>query len=283
MIEQVLITGGSGAFGRAMVKYLCSLESIKRVCVYSRDEYKQSIMRAAIDDPRVRYFIGDVRDFERLKRAMEGIDLVVHAAALKRIEVGVYDPMEVVKTNVVGSMNVINASIDAKVKKVIALSTDKAFEPVNLYGSTKLAMEKMMLAANNARGQGGPRFAVTRYGNIAGSTGSVIPVWKQAIAEGREVIVSDPNCTRFWMTQEEAVQLVWEVAEVMEGGELAVPHLPAYLLGDLAEAMGVGMEDWVVKGLGTDEKRHESMGPDMCSEHAPRMTISQLREGIAKL
>lgn len=281
MIEQVLITGGSGSFGNAMVKFLCSLESIKRICVYSRDEFKQSKMRMFIDDSRVRYFIGDVRDFERLKRAMEGIDLVIHAAALKRIEVGVYDPMEVVKTNVVGSMNVINAAMDAKVKKVVALSTDKAFEPVNLYGSTKLAMEKMVLAANNARGQGGPRFAVTRYGNIAGSTGSVIPIWKQAIAEGRDVTVSDPNCTRFWMTQQEAVELVWEVAEVMEGGELAVPHLPAYLLWDLLQAMDV--KEWVTKGIGADEKRHESMGPDMCSEHAPRMTISQLREGIAKL
>ena len=283
MIEQVLITGATGAFGKTMVKFLCSLESIKRICVYSRDEFKQSQMRACVKDERVRYFIGDVRDAERLTRAMSDIDLVIHAAALKRIEVGAYDPMEVVKTNVMGSMNVINAAMDAKVKRVIALSTDKACEPVNLYGATKLAMEKMILAANNARGAFGPRFAVTRYGNVAGSTGSVIPIWREALAQGMDVIVTDPTCTRFWMTQEEAVQLVWELAQQMKGGELAVPHLPAYSLGDLLTAMCIPPQKQLLVGLGAEEKRHERMTPTMSSADARRMTLDELTKGLAAL
>jgi FlaA1/EpsC-like NDP-sugar epimerase len=197
-------------------------------------------MRKAFnDDPRLRFFVGDVRDVTRLRRAMDGVDLVVHAAALKRVEVGEYDASEMCKTNVIGAMNVIEAAADAGVRKVVALSTDKACEPVNCYGATKLAAEKLFLAANNSRGANGPIFAVCRYGNVSGSTGSVIPTWRRALEQGRLVQLTHLDATRFWMTREQAVQLVLDTAETMVGGELAIPDLPAYRLGDLAEALGV--------------------------------------------
>jgi UDP-N-acetylglucosamine 4,6-dehydratase len=256
-MRSVLVTGGAGYFGQAFVRAALD-RGAERVCVFSRGEYQQALMRQAFEDTRLRFFVGDVRDPTRLMRAMEGIDVVVHAAALKRVEVGEYDAPEMVKTNVMGSMNVIEAATAAGVRKVVALSTDKACEPVNCYGATKLAAEKLFLAANNSRGTAGPIFAVCRYGNVAGSTGSVIPTWRQAQARGRLVTLTDPDATRFWMSREEAVALVMETVATMRGGELVIPELPAYRLGDLAEAMRVS---YLLTGLQPGEKAHESMRP----------------------
>lgn len=255
----------------------------ERVCVFSRGEHRQAEMRAALGpDDRLRFFIGDVRDRDRLTRAMQGVDCVVHAAALKRIEVCEYDPIEVVKTNVGGAANVIAAATDAGVKKVVALSTDKACDPVNAYGASKLLAEKMFLAANNARGADGPLFAVTRYGNIAGSNGSVIPRWRAMLAAGATIVpVTDPSATRFWMTIQEAVALVADTIERMRGGEMVIPEsLPAYRLGDLAEAMGADME---VIGLPAFEKRHEAMRAGLTSDAAPRLSVDELRRKVAEL
>lgn len=276
--QNILVTGGTGYFGQAFVHQALN-RGAERVCVFSRGEYQQSLMRKEFgDDERLRFFVGDVRDASRLRRAMEGIDLVVHAAALKRVEVGEYDSGEMVKTNVLGSMNVIEAATDAGVRKVVALSTDKACEPLNCYGASKLVSEKVFLAANNARGSKGPIFAVCRYGNVSGSTGSVIPTWRRAIELGHGLVnLTDPNCTRFWMTREQAVDLVMETAETMVGGELVIPQLPAYRLGDLAEAMGIS---YVETGLTAGEKLSESMRPGETSEMARRMSVQELREQL---
>jgi len=274
--QSVLVTGGAGFFGRGFVKRLLAL-GVPRVCVFSRDEAKHAAMRAELQDERVRFFVGDVRDQQRLERAMDGIELVVHAAALKRVEVAEYDAAEVMKTNVLGSMNVIEAATRAGVAKVVALSTDKACEPVNAYGASKLASEKLFLAANNARGARGPLFAVTRYGNVAGSTGSVIPTWRRAMDHGWPVRLTQPDATRFWMTLGEAVELVLETAIGMVGGELQIPDLPAYQLRDLARAMGV---QYHVAGLGPGEKLHESMRPGFTSADARRMSVDELQEAL---
>jgi UDP-N-acetylglucosamine 4,6-dehydratase/5-epimerase len=276
--RNVLITGGSGFFGQAFAREVLN-RGVDRVCIFSRGEYQQALMRKAFnDDPRLRFFVGDVRDVTRLRRAMDGVDLVVHAAALKRVEVGEYDASEMCKTNVIGAMNVIEAAADAGVRKVVALSTDKACEPVNCYGATKLAAEKLFLAANNSRGANGPIFAVCRYGNVSGSTGSVIPTWRRALEQGRLVQLTHLDATRFWMTREQAVQLVLDTAETMVGGELAIPDLPAYRLGDLAEALGV---TFAITGLGQGEKLHESMRPGESSDQARRMSVEELREALA--
>lgn len=277
-MKSILITGGTGFFGRGFVKQILA-DGCERVCIYSRDEFKQALMREEFkDDPRLRFFIGDVRDRDRLHRAMQGIELVVHAAALKRIEVGHYNPGEMIKTNIGGAMNVIEAATDAGVKKVIALSTDKAFEPVSAYGQSKALMESLFLAANNARGESGPIFAVTRYGNVSGSTGSIIPKWRAMISRGaRLVMITDPSATRFWMRLDEAVKLVIDTANTMRGGELVIPELPAYQVGDLAVAMNVG---GMVIGLPKFEKLHESMGPGLSSDKARRMTVEEIKEGL---
>lgn len=226
-------------------------------------------------DSRLRFMIGDVRDLERLKRAMRGSDAVVHAAALKRIEVGAYNPDEMVKTNVHGAMNVIDAAAASAVRYVVALSTDKAYAPVSPYGQTKAIAESLFLAANTLYGGRGPRFAVTRYGNIWGASGSVLPKWHELIRQGAtHVPVTDPDCTRFFMTLDQATRLVWDLLSEMDGGELVIPTwLPAYRLGDLAEAIGVQMD---IKGLPRWEKKHESMCDGVSSETAPRMALSEL-------
>ena len=284
-MKSILITGATGYFGQGMVKHLLALpdEAVYRICIYSRDEAKQATMRAALPDPdqRLRWFIGDVRDKERLCRAMEGIDLVMHAAALKRVEVGEYCPEEMVKTNVLGSMNVIEAANQAGVKRVVALSSDKACQPINAYGASKLMMEKLMLGANNGRGVNGPLFIVTRYGNVAGSTGSVISNWRAAMRNNPmgEVTITDPNATRFWMTVQQAIDLVLRAGTQVLPSPLLIPELPAYRLGDLAAAMHV--KGWNVVGLGTGEKLNERMqedGPD--SSQVRRMTIEELREAL---
>ena len=276
---RILITGGAGFFGKAFTKHALKQEGVT-VCIYSRNEFNQFQMRQEFnDDERLRFFIGDVRDRDRLRRAMEGCDVVIAAAALKRIEVGAYNPTEMTKTNVIGTMNTVEAAMDAGISKVVYLSSDKAFEPVSPYGHSKAMAESIILSANNMRGSIGPLFCVTRYGNVSGSTGSVIPIWRKMIAEGiTRVPVSDPECTRFWMHADEAVALVIKALHEMKGGDMFIPDwLPAYRLGDLAEAMGVEMD---IRGIGLYEKRHESMDHGLSSDKARRMTVDEIREAL---
>lgn len=267
---KVLITGGTGSFGQAFVRRIIGAE---RIVVYSRGEHAQANMAREINHENLRFFIGDVRDRDRLRRAMDGCEVVVHAAALKRIEVGQYNPIEVKKTNIDGAVNVIEAATDAGVRKVIALSTDKAFQPVSPYGTSKAFAESLFLAANNSRGAKGPIFAVCRYGNVWGSNGSVVPKWLDVLKQSDAVPVTDPECTRFYMTMDQAIDLVLNTIETMKGGEIAIPDLPAYRLGDLAEAMGAKMK---VTGLPAWEKLHESMGPGNSSDKARRMSVGEL-------
>ena len=281
-MKSVLITGGSGAFGTACATELLFRQNTKRIVIFSRGEHRQAEMWRELEPidrykDRLRFFIGDVRDRDRLRRAMEGIEVVLHAAALKRIETGAYNPLEVKKTNIDGAANVIEAATDAGVSKVVALSSDKAFHPVSPYGTSKAFAESLFLAANNTRGNFGPIFAVCRYGNVWGSTGSVVPTWKKILQSSKSVPVTDPECTRFFMTMDQAVSLVLDTAATMKGGEIAIPVLPAYRLGDLAEAMGAEME---IRGLPEFEKRHESMGAGTSSEHARRMSVQELREAL---
>lgn len=276
-MKSILITGGSGYFGRGFVRKALDM-GVERICIFSRGEYAQALMRQEFgDEPRLRFFIGDVRDQARLIRAMHGVDLVVHAAALKRVEVGQYNPTEMVMTNVIGAMNLIEAAMTVGVPKVVALSSDKAFEPANAYGCSKAMAETLFLAANNTAGANGPKFACVRYGNVAGSTGSVIPTWRRELEQARPVRLTHPGATRFWMTRDEAVDLVIRTAEGMEGGELAIPRLPAYCLADLAKAMGV---DFHITGLGDGEKLHESMSAGQSSELARRMAVEELKEAL---
>jgi UDP-N-acetylglucosamine 4,6-dehydratase len=231
------------------------------------------------DDPRLRFFIGDVRDAQRLRRAMQGVDIVVHAAALKRIEVGVRNPVELCRTNIDGSINVIEASQDAGVKKVIALSSDKAFEAKSAYGASKALMEALFLAANNTVGTDGPRYAVTRYGNVWNSTSSVVPTWREILKTSDTVPMSDPDVTRFWMSIDEAIDLVLDTIDAMPS-EIAIPKLPAYRLGDLALAMGAKTK---ITGLPEFEKKAEGMSPGNTSDRARRMTINELRQKLAEI
>ena len=271
----MLVTGGTGAFGRAFVRRLIEAGH-RRVCVYSRDEYKQAMMREEFGDDQVRYFIGDVRDKERLRRAMRGCSTVVHAAALKRIEVGAYNPCEMVKTNVMGTMNVIEASQDVPtVRKVVYLSSDKAWQPVSAYGQTKALGESLILAANNQVGPSGPEYCCTRYGNVAGSTGSVIPKWRAAKGKVR---ITDPECTRFWMFMDGAVDLVLQ--SINTSVELNIPTLPAFRLGDLAEAMGLEYE---VTGLPAHEKLNEGMDVGNTSDVARRMSVKEIQEALRRV
>lgn len=280
LLDQVLITGGTGFFGRHCVRELLK-RGASRVCILSRDEHKQAAMRAEFDnDDHLRFFIGDVRDVARLRRAFDGVSLVIHAAAIKRVEVAEYDPGELIKTNVIGATNVVEAATDARVKRVVALSTDKACDPVNAYGASKLLAEKLFIAANNGRGKYGPLCSVVRYGNVWNSTGSVVPRWRDNLRTSKVVPVTSPECTRFFMRASEAVDLVLTTAEKMRGGELMIPDLPAYRLGDLAEAMGARMN---IIGLDPREKLHESMRTGATSERARRMSVAELRVELAKL
>lgn len=275
---RVLVTGGSGFFSRGFVREALN-RGAERICIYSRGEYQQALMRQEFDDDRLRWFIGDIRDRERLEEALESIDLIVHAAALKRIETGYYNPSEMYKTNIDGTRNVISAARAANVEKVVFLSSDKAFEPCSAYGISKAAAECAILSANHTRGANGPRFAAVRYGNVWNSTGSIVPTWRTLIERGAKTVpVTDPNCTRFFMRREEAVRLVWDTAETMQGGELAIPSLPAFDVGSLAEAMEVGIS---VTGLPDHEKRHESMSAGVSSDKARRMSVAELREELS--
>lgn len=273
----ILVSGGTGAFSQAFIEKLLRDNTYQRICVFSRDEAKQAYMRLKFNnDSRLRFFIGDVRDVDRLKRAMNRVDVVVHAAALKRIEVGHYNPEEMIKTNVLGAMNIIDAAVYCKVKKVIGLSTDKAFQPVSPYGHSKALAEQLLLSSNDTHGPDGPKFSVTRYGNVSGSTGSVIPIWREILKTSDTVPVTDPECTRFWMYMDEAVNLVLETIKHMPSFPV-IPKLPAYRLGDLAMAMGAKMN---ITGLNDFEKRHESMSEYQCSADARRMDVEELREAL---
>jgi len=280
MINSILVTGGTGTFGQAFVRSVLQNTDIQRICVYSRGEHAQASFREAIgDDSRVRWMVGDVRDLERLTRACRGSDTIFHAAALKRIETGAYNPDEMVKTNVLGTMNVIEAATIAGVKRVVGLSSDKAYQPISPYGQSKALGESLLLAANSMHGKRGPMFAAARYGNIWNAQGSVVPKWKEAIRQGRPIQVTDLDCTRFFMTITQAVNLVWELALKMRGGELEIPEwLPAYRLGDLLKAMPPGF--FTVTGLPEFEKQHESMRAGLCSDTARRMTIDELKEWL---
>jgi FlaA1/EpsC-like NDP-sugar epimerase len=281
--SSILITGGTGAFGNAFVYHLLSLETPpRRIVIYSRGEYRQFLMaqelRPLDTKECLRFMIGDVRDRDRLRRALEGVEIVVHAAALKRIEVGYYNPLEMKKTNIDGAANLIEASQDAGVKKVVALSSDKAFEPVSPYGLSKALAESIFLAANNTRGWEGPIYSVCRYGNVWNSTGSVVPIWRKMKADGLDTVpVTDPDCTRFFMRMNEAVELVLQTIKTPEEGKINIPTLPAYRLGDLAEAMEVKIK---ITGLPDYEKMHESMSKGNSSEHARRMNVSELKEEL---
>jgi UDP-N-acetylglucosamine 4,6-dehydratase len=255
----VLITGGTGSLGKSLVEYLLKETKVRRVAILSRDELKQQHLRIQFrDDPRLRWFIGDIRDLDRLKRAFHGVDYVIHAAALKQVDTGEYNPMEFIKTNVLGSQNVIDASIDAGVKRVVALSTDKASSPINLYGATKLTADKLFVAANNYSYTYGTTFSVVRYGNVMGSRGSVIPFFQEIAAQGKPLPITDLRMTRFWISIESAVKFVIDSLEIMTGGELYVPRIPSMKIVDLANAVSQGAKLEEI-GMRPGEKLHEEM------------------------
>lgn len=259
--KSVLITGGTGSFGKECVKTLLERFRTKKIIVFSRDELKQYEMEQSFNAPEMRYFIGDVRDRARLMQAMRGVDFVVHAAALKHVPSSEYNPMECIKTNIHGAENVIAAAIDSEVEKVIALSTDKAANPINLYGATKLVSDKLFAAANNIAGGHKTRFSVVRYGNVIGSRGSVVPLFQRLVAEGAPYVpITDERMTRFWITLREGVDFVIKCFSRMQGGEIFVPKLPSMNITDLARALAPGIPCKTI-GIRPGEKLHEVMCP----------------------
>ncbi|RBP82427.1 UDP-N-acetylglucosamine 4,6-dehydratase (inverting) [Marinomonas rhizomae] len=265
--KSILITGGTGSFGRQYVKTLLANYQPKRLVIYSRDELKQYEMQQDFDAGCMRYFIGDVRDKDRLTQAMRDVDFVIHAAALKQVPAAEYNPMECIKTNIHGAENVIAAAIANDVEKVIALSTDKAAAPINLYGATKLASDKLFVAANNMVGQGRTRFSVVRYGNVVGSRGSVVPFFQKLVADGAESIpITHPDMTRFWITLPMGVDFVLKNFQRMHGGEIFVPKIPSVRIMDLAAAYAPNIPTKDV-GIRPGEKLHEVMCPGDDSFH----------------
>jgi len=265
----ILITGGTGSFGKQYVRTILERYKPNKIIIYSRDELKQYEMAQVYNDPCMRYFIGDIRDLPRLEKAMNGVTHVVHAAALKHVPIAEYNPMECIKTNINGAQNVIDAALRTGVKKVIALSTDKASSPINLYGATKLASDKLFVAANNIRGEKEIQFAVVRYGNVLCSRGSVIPYFKKLIAEGAaELPITDPNMTRFWITLQEGVDFVLKNFERMQGGEIFIPKIPSMTMEKMASAVFPNIKQNVV-GLRPGEKMHEAM----CAEGDSHLTL----------
>lgn len=259
--KNILITGGTGSFGKKFIKILLEKYKPNKVIVYSRDELKQFEMGQVYNDPCMRYFIGDVRDRDRLMLAMKGVDYVVHAAALKQVPAAEYNPMECIKTNIMGAQNVIDACIANNVKKVIALSTDKAANPINLYGATKLASDKLFTAANNIVGNGRTRFSVVRYGNVVGSRGSVVPFFKGLLERGAtELPVTDERMTRFWLKLEDGVEFVLKNFQRMQGGEIFIPKIPSMRILDLAKAIAPDARIKII-GIRPGEKLHEVMCP----------------------
>ncbi len=262
--KTILITGGTGSFGKKFTKTVLSkYPDVKKIIIFSRDEYKQFVMQNMPEFKpfahKLRFFIGDVRDKERLYRAFEGVDYVIHAAALKQVPACEYNPFEAVRTNIIGAKNIIDAAIDKKIKKVVALSTDKACAPINLYGATKLCSDKLFISGNCYCGDKETRFAVVRYGNVAGSRGSVIPFFQKLVAEGaKELPITDMKMTRFWLKLEQAVEMVLEALENMKGGELYVKKIPSMRMPELAKAIA---PDLAIKEIGIrpGEKIHEQM------------------------
>ncbi|QTN00388.1 MULTISPECIES: UDP-N-acetylglucosamine 4,6-dehydratase (inverting) [Sediminibacillus] len=252
----ILITGGTGSFGKRFISRILK-QDVKKVIVFSRDELKQYEMAQEYSDSRLRFFIGDVRDKERLYRAFDGVDIVIHAAAMKHVGACEYNPFEAVKTNINGAQNIVEAAIDCKVKRVIALSTDKAASPVNLYGATKLASDKLFVAANSYAGDKDTRFAVVRYGNVVGSRGSVVPFFQKLKATG-EIPITDSRMTRFWITLDKGVQFVLDSLLRMQGGEIFVPKIPSMNVVDLAKSIAPNCEINYV-GIRPGEKLHETM------------------------
>ncbi|MBI5446272.1 MAG: UDP-N-acetylglucosamine 4,6-dehydratase (inverting) [Deltaproteobacteria bacterium] len=257
--KTVLVTGGTGSFGKAFARYVLANSRPKRLIIFSRDELRQYQMQQELDAPCLRFFIGDVRDRERLDRAFAGVEYVVHAAALKQVPACEYNPFEAIRTNVLGAENIINAAIDNGVRKVVALSTDKAANPINLYGATKLCSDKLFIAGNAYVGSRDSRFSVVRYGNVMGSRGSVIPFFRSCRQSGA-VPITDLRMTRFWITLEQAVEFVLESFERMLGGEIFVPKIPSMKIVDLAEAIAPGCRHEIV-GIRPGEKLHEIMIP----------------------
>lgn len=261
--KTILITGGTGSFGKKFLEMILERYNPHRIIIYSRDEYKQSVMKSEYakkyDMSKVRFFIGDVRDKDRLYRAFDHVDYVIHAAAMKQVPTCEYNPFEAIKTNIHGAQNVIDAAIDRGVKKVVALSTDKAVNPINLYGGTKLVSDKLFVSANAYSKISGTKFSVVRYGNVAGSRGSIIPIFKNIIDKGEtELPITDMRMTRFWITLEQGVELVFKALEESQGGETYISKIPSFHIGDLAEAMLPGCSIKEI-GIREGEKLHEVM------------------------
>ncbi|MBT3237551.1 MAG: UDP-N-acetylglucosamine 4,6-dehydratase (inverting) [Rhodospirillaceae bacterium] len=260
--KSILVTGGTGSFGKHFIRTVLDRYEPKRLVVYSRDELKQYEMEQEFpgaEHSSIRYFIGDVRDANRLEMAMRGIDYVIHAAALKHVPAAEYNPFECIHTNVLGAENIVNASIRAGVKKVVALSTDKAASPANLYGASKLASDKIFVAANHLSSHDGPRFSVVRYGNVVGSRGSVVPFFQKLVREGADSLpITDPRMTRFWITLEQSIDFVLTSLDRMYGAEIFVPKIPSMKITDLADAIAPGMSTKIV-GIRPGEKLHETM------------------------
>jgi len=265
----ILITGGTGSLGKKLILSLLENTRARRIAIYSRDELKQSELRVQFkNDTRLRWFLGDIRDLDRMKRAMHGVDFVIHAAALKQVDAGEYNPMEFIKTNVLGSQNVIESAIDCGVKKVVALSTDKASSPINLYGATKLTADKLFVAANNYSQGYGTSFSVVRYGNVMGSRGSVIPFFKNLSIAKKPLPITDFRMTRFLISLDVAANFVLESFSIMQGGELYVPKIPSIKIVDLAKAISPESE-LIETGIRPGEKLHE----EMISHEDSRRTI----------
>ncbi|MEA1920791.1 MAG: UDP-N-acetylglucosamine 4,6-dehydratase (inverting) [Campylobacterota bacterium] len=260
--KNILITGGTGSFGKQFVRTLLQRYQANKIIIYSRDELKQYEMAQKYNAKCMRYFIGDVRDYSRLDKAMNGVDFVVHAAALKHVPIAEYNPMECIKTNVDGAQNVIDACLKHGVKKIIALSTDKAAAPINLYGASKLVSDKLFVAANNITGDHDIQFSVVRYGNVLGSRGSVVPFFKKLIAEGAtELPITDEHMTRFWITLQEGVDFVLKNFERMQGGETYIPKIPSMKMTEMATALAPDLKQKVI-GIRPGEKLHEIMCPE---------------------
>lgn len=255
--KSVLVTGGTGSFGKAFVNRVLKDDEIAKVIVYSRDELKQFEMAEHVKSPKIRFFLGDVRDYQRLLQATDGVDVIVHAAAMKQIPASEYNPMEAIKTNVIGAENIVNAAINNGIQRVIALSTDKAANPANLYGATKLCSDKLMIAGNVLAGKRETKFSVVRYGNVLGSRGSVIPFFLEKAKSGL-IPITDPRMTRFWLTLEEGVAFVLDSLERMYGGEIFVPKIPSFKVTDVAKVVSPGIQTQII-GIRPGEKLHEVM------------------------
>ncbi len=278
--QVVLITGGTGSFGKKFTKILLEEKKPKKIIIFSRDELKQHEMRAGgFDQPNLRYFIGDVRDRERLTRAMHGVDIVVHAAALKQVPACEYNPMEAVKTNIMGTSNVLEAALDSGVKKVMTISTDKAVNPANLYGATKLAAEKVTIQSNSYAAGTATRYSCVRYGNVVGSRGSVVPVFLKQRQNGK-VTITDDRMTRFWLSLDQGVRFVIQCIEQMQGGEVFVPKIPSMKVIDLARAIAPNAEVEII-GIRPGEKLHEVLISEDEARHTvelPNMFVVQPAE-----